>query len=375
MMPSNSFSRSDQRRRRLLADDLSSRNELTQCRAWSGNVTLPTSHYGDAAFLKEQIRLLDLIPRRKVVLVLMLFAAAAAIAGLEVGYSWMLDRAAHGAAVVAAFDLSAKASLGGWFSSLLLVAAAAVALLVYSVRRHRVDDYRGHYRIWFWAAACWFFLATDQAAGLRETLRDVMIAVTGTKLSGDGAIWWVVVYAVGLGAIGSRLLIDMWPAMFSMSLLVFAAFAQAAAVAVRLGLLPQAVDGSAAMYWSAAEMCGNLAILAAMTIHARYVLFDAEGLLPIRKSKCAEESLDDDGEDADGGGWVKIDPPHGAGTHQPVFQRASAPQNISCTAAATTANSSFQPSPVNRKLTKGERKALKERLLRERMERERKGLN
>jgi hypothetical protein len=31
-------------------------------------------------------------------------------------------------------------------------------------------------------------------------------------------------------------------------------------------------------------------------------------------------------------------------------------------------------SPVNRKLTKGERKALKERLLRERLERERRGL-
>ena len=115
--------------------------------------------------------------------VLLLLVASAMLAGLEASYAWMLERVAHGGSRVAALDLAAKGSLGCWFSSLLLVAASAAALLVYSVRRHRTDDYQGRYRIWLSAAAVCFLLATDQAASLREAFRDLMIVLTGTPLT------------------------------------------------------------------------------------------------------------------------------------------------------------------------------------------------
>ena len=127
---------------------------------------------------------------------------------------------ASGGAAVAALDLAAKGSLGCWFSSLLLLAASVAAILVYTVRRHRTDDYQGRYRIWLWAAACWFLMATDQAASLREAFRDLMIALTGTPLLGDGSLWWVVVYVLVLGAVGSRLLVDMRSSRLSMAALL-----------------------------------------------------------------------------------------------------------------------------------------------------------
>ena len=304
-------------------------------------------------------------------LVFLLATGAAILVGLEASYAWMLDRVAHGHAAVAALDLAAKGSLGCWFSALMLLAATAVAILVYCVRRHRTDDYQGRYRIWLWAAACWFLMATDQAASLRDALRDLMIGLTGTTLVGDGSLWWVILYVLLWGAIGSRLLVDMHSSRLSTGFLVGAALAQALAVAGRLGcILPQSGNWQV-MSLAGTEMAGNLMLLAAMAFYARFVLLDAEGLLPRREpepdDELTEEELTAEVESPSSAGdrWRKIDSPHA--TPQPAFGRAASPATPPVSSPGPTPFSS----PVHRKLTKAERKALKERLLRERLERQR----
>jgi hypothetical protein len=270
---------------------------------------------------------------------------------------------------VAALDLSAKGSLGCWFSSLLLLAASAAAMLVYSVRRHRTDDYQGRYRIWLPAAAICFLLATDQAASLREAFRDLMVVLTGTPLQGDGALWWAIFYTLVFGAIGSRLLMDMRPSLPSIGLLLTAAIAHTLAVVGRLsGILAE--DSHRMLYLTGAEMLGNLSLLAALTVYARYVILDAEGSLlrpeplPEEADALTEAEPTDGVEDSADTRWMKVDSPHAI--QQPTFQRADASVG---TSSASSPNAASQAPPINRKLTKGERRALKERLLRERTQR------
>jgi hypothetical protein len=376
---SSSFRRSgqrDDRRRRLLADELANPSDWPACHAWPEDAPQPqkSEHYGDAGFLEQQVRLLDLVPRRMLSLLLLLATGAAILVGLEVSYLQMLDRVAHGGAPVTALDLAAKGSLGCWFSSLMLLAASATSVLVYNVRRHRSDDYQGRYRIWLWAAACWFLLATDQAASLREAFRDLMIVLTGTTLVGNGTLWWVIFYTLVLGAVGSRLVVDMRSSLLSTSLLVGAALAQTLAVAARFGwILPQ--DGCWAVVWLAgAEMTGNLMLLAATVFHARFVILDAEGLLPRREPQPDDELTEEEAADDDASSpsatdrWMKIDSPHT--TPPPAFQR-TAPL---ATSSALSPGPAPFASPANPKLTKAERKAMKERLLRERLERQRRGM-
>ena len=256
----------------------------------------------------------------------------------------------------------------------MLLAASVAAILVYSVRRHRTDDYQGHYRIWCWAAACWFLIATDQAASLREAFRDSMISLTGTTLLGDGTLWWIVAYALVLGSVGSRLLVDMWTSRLSVAALSGAAVVHVVAVAFQLNWIVVFDGNLQILLFTICQMSGNLMLLAAMLLHARYVLLDAEGLLPKETAEpIAEEDDVDDSESTAlaGDQWKKIDSPHG--TPQPVFQRVPTAQPVAVAAAAPPASTSFTP-PINRKLTKGEKKALKEKLMRERAERERRGL-
>ncbi len=361
----------DDRRRRLLTDELCNSDERAACQDWpeESPPQQKSEHYGDADFLEQQWRVLDFVPRRLLVLGPMLAALAAMLAGLEAADAWMCGRAADGGTRLTALDITAKGSLACWFSSLLLLAAAVLAVLIYAVRRHRTDDYQGRYRIWLWAAGCWLLMATDQAASLREAFQAAMIGLTGTPLLGDGTLWWVAVYVLVFGAVGSRLLLDMRPSKLSISALLAAALAQGLAMAGRLGWISLGDGLRAVMFQAGSEMAGNLMLLAAMALHARYVLLDAEGLLPRREQAAEDVENEADDEEAatpvDTGRWTKIDPPHA--TPQPAFQRAatSATPNV-----PLLGTSSAAPAPVSRKLTKAERKALKERLLHERMERE-----
>ncbi len=174
----------DQRRRRLFTEERAAAAGIAAAAAASptSRVTTPPVHktqrYGDAEFLDQQPSLLDLAPRRLIGWALIFLAGAMLIAAIEALSVWMPRLTAvlgHRPPVgpIAAFDLGGKGSLAAWFSSLLLLAASLVAVLVYSVRRHQVDDYRGRYRVWLWAALCWFLMASDAAASLHEGFRDL----------------------------------------------------------------------------------------------------------------------------------------------------------------------------------------------------------
>ena len=161
----------------------------------------------------------------------------------------------------------------------MLLAASVAALLVYTVRRHRTDDYQGRYRVWLWAAGCWFLMATDQAASLREGFRDVMIALTGTPLLGDGSLWWVVVYVLVFGAVVRGCCWTCGRAGFRSS----PWSAPRSPTAWRWPLSRLETVGTAAgevMFRAGSEMAGHLMLLAAMGLHARYVILDAQGLMP-----------------------------------------------------------------------------------------------
>jgi len=357
----------DERRRRLLADEscglAGAGGSPAVCSATDGPLAPRKSpDYGDAAFMDEQLRLTDLIPRRLIAFALLLLAALAVVAGLEALYAWSSTPAISQLTTdgkVAAFDLDGEGSLAVWFSSLTLTLASVVALLVYTVRRHKIDDYRGYYRVWLWAALCWLVMSIDETGSVHEGFMGMMTSVTGTRIYGDGSIWWVVPYFFLLGAIGTRLLVDMRHCRLSSAALLTTAGCYALAVAAQVfgdGLT------RSVMLEEGAEMVGNVFLLLAMGLHARYVILDAEGLLPARQPKSNRSDLEQPDQEASSatGDWVAVDAPHP--TPRPALRRR---------ARAVEPEPEPVPSPIQRKLTKQEKKALRQRLMQERLKRER----
>lgn len=385
----------DDRRRRVLSDTLWHESATvrtdrgTSQRFGSGGPPVRKSrNYGDAVFMDEQPRLTDLIPTRLPTLAVMMLAGVTVIVALEVFYTWMpLLAPMTTDGRVAAIDLDGEGSLAVWFSSMTLAAAGLVAIVVYRVRQHRTDDYHGHYRIWLWAAMCWFLLSLDETASLHEGFKEMMAHLTGTRLLGDGSMWWVIVYGFLLGGVGTRLLVDMRECLASAATFVAVAFCYALAVTAQLGWVLPDSGARGVMLEEGAEMVGNLLLLLSMVLHARHVIFDAEGLLPEQQPRqtkpqprsrgLALTSPDDDAE-ADEleerrleafDHPVVVHPPHGL--QRPLATPAAAKPAVEREPARPAAAPATPEAPVSRKLTKAERKALRNRLRQMAVERQR----
>ena len=342
-------------------------------------------NYGDAEFLDEQPRLSDLVPRRLLAFVVLLGIGVGAIAGL-VALDASAARLPHpnGGGDLAALDLGVRGSLATWLSSMLLGAAALTAVVVYGVRRFKADDYRGHYRVWLWAAACWLLMSIDTTADLHHLFAALMVSATGARLWGDGSIWWVVAYVFLLGGIGTRLLVDMRSCWLSAATLLLGLACYAGAVAGQFGWLEVPPDFDPIVAIRVAVLAGNLLVFLAMGLHARHVILDAKGLLPQKGDAEVEADLERARRlampTAAAGASLTVHPPHTVPCPNPAIlspSRALPTRPVytpvaSSPAPVSPASSSpgWPNGPVTRKLTKQEKKALRERLERARRDRQ-----
>ena len=384
LSPFGRDSQRGQRRRRLLAEECATLAGGVVAVASGERIALPppqkTDHYGDAEFLRGEPSLLDLVPRRPLAFVFLFLAGAGLIAAVECLYAWMpaLSAALRRPGRIAAFELGEPGSLGTWIASLELLAAAGIALLVYRVRRHRNDDYHGRYRVWLWATMCWFLLAADLSTGLRGGFRDAMILATGARVAGDGSIWWAIAYALLFGSIGTRLLMDMWPCRLSTAALGLAACGYVAAAPAHFGWWSFGAGVRGVLIEQGTLMSSHLLALLAMAIQARYVLLDAEGLLPRRLVEAGEGPAVSHSEGKGSGSWIAVDAAHdpsppvirrpasaGAGSAGARLEGGISP--VSCVSPGKA--NATQPSAES-KLSKAERKALRNRLLQERLQRQ-----
>lgn len=294
----------DERRRRLLTDenhasgtkpddDDSVDTEITRT---ARSPAKSSNRYGTACRAEKQTKVVDLMPQTYGMLALALFAGLAFIAALEAGYFYLPKLVAHSASGrIEALDLTAEGSLASWLSTTMLSLAAGAAWVVYSVRKHRADDYHGRYRVWLTAGIAWLLLGVDESASLHETFRDIMVGTTGKHGFGDGSIWWIGAYGLVLTVVGIRLLLDMRECRTSTTALGLTAVCYLAAVLMVLNnerlWLPQAILPATFMVMikEGLELLGNLFLLTSMLVHARYVILEAQGEITPRAKKPKKE--------------------------------------------------------------------------------------
>ena len=293
----------DNRRRRVLTDVLFGTDTAGQVlrvtRQRGGSRALASRYASD--YMDEQLQLTDLIPRRLASFLVLYVIGFGIIAGLDFAYAWLpvLSRYTT-SGKLAALDLSGESNLAAWFSSTWLGLAGLVSIVVYSVRRHRCDDYSGRYRIWLWGALCCFMLSLDRTANLHEGFKELMAHLTGTRLYGDGSLWWAIPYVFLVGAIGLRLLLDMRESWLSSLSLVAAAVAFGCSQAARLGwlerlpreFLPLAKGPTRqVLIEQGAQLAAAFLLLMAVGLHARFVILDAAGLIRRRRVRLRTVAL------------------------------------------------------------------------------------
>ena len=315
-----------ERRRRLLSEESGlapTRGDFVNDGKSTASASAPKKRrtrkerYTPDASWDQQPRITDLVPRRKLVIAAWLVLAALCITGLEWLYAYMPSMAARTTdGRIAAFDLDGEGSLAAYFSSILLFLAGWTAILIFTLRRHRLDDYRARYRIWLWAALAWLTMSLDESGSLHEGFKEFMSYATGSRLYGDGSLWWVLAYAAVLGVIGLRLLWDMRSCRPSTTAISLSAVSFLVAVIVQLDLVMPQSGAKAVMVEEGCEMAGAVFLLLAMVLHARFVIFDIEGKYKKATAVATKQSANSKAKDSPANKQEDLNEPSGADAEQ-----------------------------------------------------------
>ena len=269
----------EKRRRRVLRDESAgTASSRTPGQIGDRRQVIASQPYTAAARADHQPRITDLIPKKPITLFIVFLGGLTVVTGVETLYAhsfnwnqWLTS------ADLASLDLTTSGSLATWFSSLTLFCAAAYAVLVFNIRRHKLDDYGGRYGLWLWATSGCLIASVDTTAGLHQTIRGALVAITGTPLVGDGSVWWIGCGACFFGVVAIRVALDMRGCPGACVAFGLAVNCYLLATTAHFGFVSFIDDVVTVMLHSTALLLGHLMLLFSFLVYARHVFHDAQG--------------------------------------------------------------------------------------------------
>src|SRR5262249_23898563 len=187
------------------------------------------------------------------------------------------------------FDASQGGNLAAWFSSFAFMSSAVGCVLIYTVRRHKLDDYRGSYRLWLWCAAAWIVMSIDATANLHAPFSRALAKATSWSMLEGGALWWIGVWGTILAILALRLVLELGECRSSQSAILATGMLWAAALAIDYGWFPAIPLEHTVIVAIGCRLLGQVTRLLGIDVYARHVLLDAEGLLKQRPAKPPRE--------------------------------------------------------------------------------------
>jgi len=354
----------DQRRRLVTIDDLTTRSTRTTSRkATDKDKSEPVQStrrtYSTAAVADRQHRVTDLIPKRLESFALIFLIGLTAIAALAYLYSRIEPwSGVLGRDRLAAFDLAGPASLSVWFSSFMLAICAVTCELIYTIRRHKKDDFQGRYRVWRWAAVVWLFGSICAVAPLHKVTAGVLAVRLGTPLLADGSLWWILACAAVMTPLIALLLLDLRHCPTAAVAISTAVVCYLFAGVVSLGWITAGETMPDVMIGSIAKMLSQLLLLTSLGLYGRHVFLDAQGRLPLRAGtrRGALKVVSDDLGDVEPATeqpdekktYYRVDPPHDTAPVAPSTKKSTAKKTKTAKSKARPLESKIAESNARR---------------------------
>lgn len=267
------------RRRRVLREDVTAADGEVAAPRRKTRVRIDAAHYPEAALPHRQPRLADLLPAKWWSVGLTAGAGAVVATSVLIGFAYRASLAGFlGEEALRPLDLTIRGNLADWLASWTLLTAALVAGIVYSLRRHRTDDYRGRYRAWLWITAALFLGAMDAACGFHQSLSGGVVALTGITVCGQGAFWWLLVEGLILLAVSVAMLREYLRCRTSLATLSLTLLAYAGLAAATVYRLDVIGSTTAWLVQESFRLFSHLLLTLSVLLYARHVLRDVQGM-------------------------------------------------------------------------------------------------
>lgn len=347
----------EERRRRVLRDEITGQGEEV---AEPAAVPTPSKRskrrYSDGALAENQPRVTDFLPQRAYTLLVWGLGLLTFIAALETAHIYCGTRGwFESEPRLAAFNLAKPGSVGQWFAGGMLALAAALGSLTFRLRAHRIDDFRGKYRLWIVAIAALLLASVDVSSGLHHAFSAAAEVLAKGPFLGLADGWWMAIYAGCFGAMGIRMAIEMRASRGALQFLFLSTAGFIYAGMQLLGMIKFADSFESSVVLSTTWLIAVWAVLMATAAFARHVYLDAQGLLPIegakskKKSRKSKSAKSDDAVEDEGGESSK----------EPAKKDAAANGGKPVAAESKKTEDEDDDEEGDSKLSKSERKRLK----------------
>jgi hypothetical protein len=281
------------RRRRVLNEEVLSAStaRATRQSAASGDSVTQAHRYSEAAGVENHPQVTDFVPRRYRTIGILVVGGVASVAVLGALHYFAQTVATFaGLPTLRPFDLGAPGSMAAWISAVVLFVASVGCLLVYSIRRHRIDDFKGRYRVWLGASAACLLLSANSVAGMHQVVAHVLSHFVGWTALRDNSVWWLAIAGLPLAWIGFRTLLDVKECRLAATFVGAAVVCCTASAASYFGFIPVTEQRTASLVSGATMLLGHWMVVAAVVTYARFVILDAQGLVTVDRRTATKHS-------------------------------------------------------------------------------------
>ena len=241
-----------------------------------------------------QHRLVQLIPVRRRAYLVAVFASCLIPAILLVAHYWVyvnryLNWYGHPLAVL--LDASHPRGIAAWLSGQVWLLCLAATVLTFQLRRHKLDDYNGDYRLWFWLVSTCIIGSLDSTTRVIDVFGDALNRWSILNLGWTGPAVVQATLASLIGMLGVRLCSELKavPTSLMFWLVGLVAWAGSAALGQEMLRLDMSIQFR---IWlrSALWLSGLTAIWLSALSYLRYVYIEAQRRFLLRGRLAASVS-------------------------------------------------------------------------------------
>ena len=273
------------RRRRVLNEEVLSTSKNAARAAARENALEPgdTPRYGAGANIENHPQVTSFVPRRFRTLSLIALGgfAASTVAELAAHYAKPLSELAQ---VISPQEITEIFStrLVAWTSAALLLLTVGYTRLIFSLRRHRVDDYRGRYRVWRTAGWTAMLLSINAVLGTHGLVARYFGNLADWQLLSTNAGWWLAPAAFVGGWLLMKLIADVSECRSAMVAYLLAMACLIVAGVHSAGWSPAWAAAWPTLLSQSLPLAGYTMLLVGSLLFARYVILDVQGLIEHR---------------------------------------------------------------------------------------------
>ncbi len=260
------------RRRRVLREETRPTGKSTKRRT-SANERA----YSEQALHENQPKISDCLPKRALSIFLLFAFGVASIGAIQSLYIARVTYLEKYPQIDTKWlELTGPMTLSSFWSAAVLMMTALLGMFVFHVRRFRVDDYKGRYRMWYMAIIGLAVASFDSITHAHDGVRDALTLAIGDLPWEHPALGWIVVYGALGGMVALRGLVEVRRSKATVFIWTLSIACFVGATLLYVGVFQITPDQSHRMARSSLFLSGVYLLMFGMAIYARFVFLEAQ---------------------------------------------------------------------------------------------------